>query len=378
MKRVLSRALLVGLLASSSVALAAKPVAKPPKTVAERLPESARAHFDKGFVLYEAGDYDGALAAFRAAYDESREPRVLRNMAVCEKNLRRYSRALSLLERQLAEATDLEPKLREKIQSELEILRGLTAPLVIEGPAGAEIFVDGASIGTLPLREGTRLDVGDRQIVARAKGLRDDARTVTVVGERPVRIELAMVAATARLRVRAGAVEGATVRIDGVVVGRTPWEGDVAPGSHRISVAAPGRREAREERIVEPGASTIDLELAPLEGRLIVEADDPSAVVSIDGRIVGTGRFDGALPLGRHAVLVRAGDRVLFDQSVEIAEGQRNVRVRSDGGTTWPWWVAGGAAVVAAGVGSYFLFRPRDSVAEPAPGTIAPGVLRLP
>ncbi len=60
--------------------------------------------------------------------------------------------------------------------------------------------------------------------------------------------------------------EGATLTVDGVELGKTPWTGELVPGTHRIRLASPGHSNV-EVDIDVPAAHTIDrsYELPPTE-----------------------------------------------------------------------------------------------------------------
>src|ERR1700723_275589 len=63
------------------------------KPLAQSLPADARRDYDAGKLLFEDGDYATALLKYQAAYDQTHDPRLLWNVAVCQKDLRHYARA---------------------------------------------------------------------------------------------------------------------------------------------------------------------------------------------------------------------------------------------------------------------------------------------
>src|SRR5205085_12663957 len=68
-------------------------------TLAETLTGSAKQDYEAGRVLFEDQDYAGALLKFQHAFETTPDPRLLWNMAACEKSARNYASALALLER---------------------------------------------------------------------------------------------------------------------------------------------------------------------------------------------------------------------------------------------------------------------------------------
>lgn len=73
------------------------------KTLREQLPPDAQKHWDIALALYQRGQWDGARTSFNATYEASKNPRVLFNVAVCEKNLGRYARAIEVFKKELAD-----------------------------------------------------------------------------------------------------------------------------------------------------------------------------------------------------------------------------------------------------------------------------------
>src|ERR1700733_6393409 len=56
----------------------------PPKPLSATLTGQAKADYDGGVLLYQDGDHATALQKFQHAYDVSKDPRLLWNVAACE------------------------------------------------------------------------------------------------------------------------------------------------------------------------------------------------------------------------------------------------------------------------------------------------------
>ncbi|HEY0466020.1 MAG TPA: hypothetical protein VGC79_17540, partial [Polyangiaceae bacterium] len=94
---------------ASNVAQAQAPGAPQPAplpvtgSLADSLKGMAKADYAAAKILYEDGDFQGALQKLKASYEAAKDPRLLWNMAACEKNLRHYAEVARLVDRYLAE-----------------------------------------------------------------------------------------------------------------------------------------------------------------------------------------------------------------------------------------------------------------------------------
>ena len=180
---------------------------------------------------------------------------------------------------------------------------------------------------------------------------------------------------------------GADLFIDDVAVTKLPTSEPILAdmGPRRFRIHKDGYKDFVVERDVIGGSPlTIEaaLEVDLREGTLRVTAA-PNDLIRIDGRVVGTGEWQGNLSSGVHSLGVTSPQKKPYQTDVAIETGQLTThRVSLEPlatgertpFVTWPW-VAGGVALVAiAGIGAYFAFKPDDPT-PPAtsPGTIAPG-----
>jgi hypothetical protein len=207
------------------------------------LPEAAQPDFAAAMMLFDAGDYAGALLKFQLAYDKSSDARLLWDLAVCEHSLRHYARALPLVHRYLAEAksmiTDAE---RDEAEALATAIAKFVGPIHIESDQnGATVLVDDVKVGKTPLSDAVLVDMGERKVTLRKHGYKEAMTTVRVLGPESeqhvvLRLERDMPAAT--LEVVAGT--GQWIAVDDGTVGRDRWEGLVSPGQHVITVSGAG------------------------------------------------------------------------------------------------------------------------------------------
>ena len=69
---------------------------------------------------------------------------------------------------------------RAALAQSLVVIQQHLGSLEIRGGSGGEVFVDGASIGALPMASGRRVEAGTRNVEVRAKGYYTASRVVTV------------------------------------------------------------------------------------------------------------------------------------------------------------------------------------------------------
>lgn len=396
MHRIARKALILPLVASlalagnPALAAPAKPAkaAQKPKSVAERLAPDARKHFESALLLYEDSNWEGAYTEFKTAYEMSKEARVLRNVAVCEKNLKRYADAIGTLQRALVEGADFEPQLVQQVKDEIDILMPLTSVVTIEvDEPGAEIAVDGRTLGTSPLSGTFRVNVGERAFTAKKAGFLDATQNVSIAGGAtvPVKLHLEPAVKTGAARIVVSGLPAnitAKVSIDGVEVGSAPYDAaSLTAGKHTFEISAPGYVTKKVTKEIEyKGSTTVDvsLEKEKHEGYLSIETGVADAQIKLDNKIVGTGSFRGPVPSGGHRLSIHADGYKPYDSDVTVLDNQtRTVSVKLEKNSkTWLWLTGAGVLVAGASVGGYFLFRPKDE--QPVAGTINPGVVTVP
>lgn len=118
-------------------------------------------------------------------------------------------------------------------------------------------------------------------------------------------------------------VDGATVEIDGKVVGKTPLKPQVvSPGSHTVKVRRLGYLELKETISVAAGKSAQVLaDLLPFAGVIKVTAVPKDAQVFVDGKLVGKAPLEQEVKLGRHTVSISAVGYDAFNKLISAEPG---------------------------------------------------------
>jgi hypothetical protein len=283
--------------------------------LAESLQGPARADYAGARILYEDGDYAGAYTKLESAYVASKDPRLLWNMAACEKALRHYASVMNLLERYLNEGGGLIGQDERQATRELvETVREFVNELRLDvQPAGVDVYVDGARVATSPLAGPLRVDMGRRKLRFQKAGLVPQEAEMDLAGGKSADLK-------------------------------------------------------------------VQLQVEAHEGTLRI-VSDPSAVISVDGHVVGTAQWVGKLPSGPHTVHVSAEGKQPYKTDVVVKDGDTSalhvnlideqgppgLKAESSGPL---WWIVGGIALAGAGVGGYFLLNSGDGPAAPGQGSL--------
>jgi len=151
-----------------------------------------------------------------------------------------------------------------------------------------------------------------------------EAGNVEITGDRKLERDVTLREAFGELSVVSNPESGADIFVDGEKVGTTPCTVKrVVSGEHRVRVVK--AQYAPEERVVtvadgQKTNSTFTLSATFGVLTLLTDAD---ASIWVDGREVGTGRWEGRLNKGLHAVEVRKASHRPFRKSITVNAGER-------------------------------------------------------
>lgn len=285
-----------------------------PPPLSETLTGSAKGDYESGKLLYGDGDYAGSLVKFASAYDASKDPRLLWNMAACEKNLRHYSKSLKLVRQYLKDGDKvLSDQDKKEAEDLIKVMEPFTAKLQINvDEPGSEVTIDDEVLGKSPI-DPQVVDIGTRKVRVRKDEFEEVLKEVPVGGAAQVSLDVKMVKIVHEGRLNVKASNNGSIAIDDRVVGTGQWSGTLPSGGHTLKVTAEGMRVYQTEVLIQDKQArdvAVTLEKEPGKG----------------------------LPL-------------------------------------WAW--IGGGAVLAGGlaVGGYFIFK-EDSKYEGPNGNLSPGVVQ--
>jgi PEGA domain-containing protein len=283
-----------------------------PAPLAESLQGMARADYAAARILYEDGDYPGALTKLESAYAASKDPRLLWNMAACAKALRHYASVIDLLERYLVEGSRMiGTEEREATSQLVETVQEFVNELRLDvQPEGVDVWVDGSKLVTTPLARPLRLDMGKRQLRLEKPGFQTYTTELDLAGGKSVDMKVTLAPEVHEGTLRVVSDPSAVISIDGHVVGTASWSGPLSSGVHRVSVSANGKQSYDTD--------------------VIVKDHDTNAL------------------------------------HVNLQDEPKNVLLRqNEPSGSALWWVVGGVALAGAGVGAYFLMRPDSEPTGP-------------
>jgi hypothetical protein len=240
--RRISLALFVALTCASPLALAQTPAPVPEKSLGESLQGPASEAYTSAKMLMNNRDFTGALAKFRQAYELSKDPRLLYDMAICERSLRAYARMQSLLEQYEREAaSSISPEDKALVDDALTAIKSLVGAVSVSvSEAEATVEVDGEPVGTTPLAQPIVIDLGKHKVVVTKPGFETIEKTVDVAGGIPTELSLTLAAQVHEAHLLVTSGSEATVSIDGRVAGKARFEGALDPGVHEVRVSETG------------------------------------------------------------------------------------------------------------------------------------------
>ncbi len=306
-----------GTAAAAAPAAAPEPPPPPPgpPPLAESLTGPAKADYESAKLLFNDGDYAGASIKFKTAYDASKDARLLWNMAACEKALRHYAKVLKLARQYVAEGGDkLTDQDKKDADDLIKAIEPFTATLKLSvNEPGADVYIDDELVGQTPLEKPVMVDIGSRKVRVAKPGFKESSQSVPIGGAAEV-----------------------------------PLEVKLAPEVH--------------------------------EGHVLVNAHAEDAI-DIDGKIVGSGHYEGVVKSGGHTLRVTNQGMRPYQAEILVQDNEtRRIDVnlepeaKSGGGVPTWMWIAGGAVLAAgAGVGGYFIFKPKDETTSPVKGTVNTG-----
>jgi hypothetical protein len=189
---IATAALSVPALAQEKPSKAAPSVDKSQRPLAEILTGPALDAYLKGRDLFDAGDTLTGHAKLLEAYELSKNPRLLWNMAACSKSSRHYSRAIDELTRFLQDGREqITADQAKRAEDVRATLYSLVAAVTLKvAPEGASVSLDDE-----PLVHGEGpyyLELGKHEFRVEHAGFQRESRVVDVKSTKPLTLEFSL------------------------------------------------------------------------------------------------------------------------------------------------------------------------------------------
>ena len=195
----------------------------------------------------------------------------------------------------------------------------------------AEVFIDGAAVGKVPQEK--RIAVGEHPVVVRLPGYKQFEQKVRVEAGQTITIS-AELKAVGRLRILS-TPSIATVLINGIPVGKTPFDQEVEVGESVVRLEYPGFQSFEQTLAIEGGKTqTISRELA-LAGKSETElAAERKGLSSYGARTLPRGRstvdFDLGYPYYLNTRITVGAGRVAKKFGFDATVGVRTMFAQSE------------------------------------------------
>lgn len=170
---------------SVALALLASPAGAAPARAeaaaqeSDALTDKARQLFEEGVRLAKAGKWADAHASFLAAWGLKAHYQIASNLGVASLRVGKPRDAAEYLTIYLREAPATKVQERQIAEAALNEARAKVTAVTVEVvPEGAEVTVDGKTIGRAPLVDPVFLDPGEHEIGAKLDGHEPETRTI--------------------------------------------------------------------------------------------------------------------------------------------------------------------------------------------------------
>ncbi len=240
--------------------------------------DRAKRHFKNGVNLYTDKNYAGAMAEFEAAYRLKPGASSLKNIALCQKGLFRYTEAAGTLRTALNKhGSELSADERKSIEAAIAEFSALVGTVIVRPSVPkARVSVDGRVLTAAEIGKPLTLNVGEHTIVADAPGHAKASRLVRVAGgQKDQVVDLALRPVAGFVTVKAQHPEDA-IAIDGKGLSFGSYSGPVQPGQRILQVYRQGFISYEQRLVIELG-KTIDI-VAPA-----LEADEDAPPPEVPG-----------------------------------------------------------------------------------------------
>jgi hypothetical protein len=248
-----------------------------PDLDAKQLADVAKEHYVRGAILYEQGDYDGAIAEMAVSYCESPAfTQVLKAIAQAHERRLQYELSIAYLERYIMTLPDDAKSAAEKhtLSTRIQVLENLPSQvLVATQPSGALVtFIDDAGHRAEGRADDKLIEVlaGHYTMTVAMPGFDTQSRTVDIEIGKPYSFVVTLPQQRGRVRIRTTPAD-ARIFLDDRLVGLGAWDDRIVAGRYVVSVEAPGFITQKRDVEIAPDGDqnvSITLETQATSGRV--------------------------------------------------------------------------------------------------------------
>jgi len=271
--------------------------------------EEAKRHFEAGLKL-ASSDWEAALRQFMRSLEIFPTRAAARNAGIALRQLGRYAEAYDMYDKlQQQFGAKMPAEEAAQVAREKEELRALVGELHLNvRQLGADIVLDGVERGKAPSAQALRLNPGRYTLEVNLTGFERYTATIVIQAGQStqVSIDLRPSPLAGSLEVREARGQSFDVLVDSVLAGKTPWRGHVLAGAHTVALTD-GKGNGTAPQAVQVkarGSAKLTLRAVKLDAELEVRTTPIEANIAIDGVVVGTGLWRGALPSGAHDIAI--------------------------------------------------------------------------
>lgn len=190
---------------------------------------------------------------------------------------------------------------RLAVELSLEPLKGLV--LIHSTPPGADVEVEGASIGKTPLLS-SDFPSGEKRIQVSKPGYLPKSVNVNVEDRTPLKVDLNLTSDSAELVVDSSP-SGAAVTLDNSGIGKTPLIlSGVKTGQHKLEISLQGHTPVQHEITLQAGEKKkISSTLKSLPGKLNILSRPSKARIYMNDQLKGETPFNATnIPSGKYVI----------------------------------------------------------------------------
>ena len=199
---------------------------------------------------------------------------------------------------------------------ELELAPAWADITVTSAPTGADIILDGQSLGLTPAT--VQVLAGDRELVLQKDGFKPKPYPLSVEAQKPQSLGEVWLEKIDGLLNISSTPSAAGVTVNGQYIGQTPLQAPVTPGDQlTLTLFKDGYQSTSKTLSLAPGENRdVELSLSAEIGKVSINASPDDALLYIDGRLSGRANQVVKLPAKQHRVTISREGYADFNTTV--------------------------------------------------------------